>query len=670
MASVGDTLPQPEQGWRRYDDNYKDILYSEKYKKMSILTCYGGACSYVDNVPHDETSINFAFIGTKIRIICVNYIDRSDIVDIDIDGVVEQFSTKENIANTSKIDYEKLNLENKIHNVKISVNRNSMVHLLFDCVDIDEDGYILSPIEGILTQKNSIEDMEIGDIISCKYTATTAGKIGEFSELGVCNCEEISRDVSSPTPNGKFFFIKVDDNKLIADRNIQNNISWNEINKSDIDFFYREKVFPIEICESDETEEYLLKASSVYNERYAYKAFGSKLGWHSSSKVYPHILQVTFKTQLQRINSYKFHFGNSEQFPQSATEWTIEGSNDETTWIILHNVKESIAPKHDQIKNYTFKNENFYKHYRIKITNSNSVDKSVAIKCLDFFCKNFSICLPDGGVAYNDDITTSFPTKALKSNEGDDYIIKESGALNAKYFAYFAFNKTTINEDDCWHSPLDNNPYITISSKKDKIISSGFRLTNRNCPSSIMPPANCIVYGSNDNKTFEKIYETSNFPTTNSAISYHYFNSQVEYLCYIFSFIGVGTSVAIGELEIFKEYDYKDSSPSPINKNQGGWPISNDWDKYVWKNDLNGKIEPGDNNIWNYKNIASICKNVSLLSLVDVNGIRPSGTSIVLRGCTDKYINDRSPKRYGIVNTNFLASNSGFRPMLVIGGDV
>ncbi|AXU72307.1 TPA: hypothetical protein ACG3PC_000127 [Clostridioides difficile] len=85
---------------------------------------------------------------------------------------------------------------------------------------------------------------------------------------------------------------------------------------------------------------------------------------------------------------------------------------------------------------------------------------------------------------------------------------------------------------------------------------------------------------------------------------------------------------------------------------------------------MNGKIESGDNNIWNYKDIASIFKNVSFLPLVDVNGIRPSGTSIVLRGYIDRYVNDNSPKRFGIVNTNYLDSNVGFRPMLVIGGDI
>ncbi|MCC0638968.1 MULTISPECIES: discoidin domain-containing protein [unclassified Clostridioides] len=669
MTRVGDSLPQPEAGWRRYDDNYKDIIYSEKYNKMRILTCYGGECSYVDNIPYDETSIKFAFVGTKIRIICVNYIDRSDIVDIDIDGVVEQFSTKENIQNTSKVDYEKLNLENKIHNVKISVNKNSQgVHLLFDCIDIDEDGYILSPIEGTLLQRTSIEDMEIGDIISCRYTASTTGKIGGFSELGKCNCEEIPRDVSSSTPDGKFFFVKVDDNKLIADRNIQNNISWNEIN-GNLDMFYKEKIFPLNICESDETDEYVLKASSVYNERYAYKAFGSKLGWHSKGVGYPHTLQVTFKTQPQRINFYKFHFGNSEQFPQSATEWTIEASNDELNWVILHTVKENPAPKHDQIKNYIFKNENFYAHYRIKITNSNSVDKSVAIKCLDFFYKKFSMCLPDGGVAYNNDITVSFPKKALNANETDEYILEQSSTYSTGFLAYLDFNKTNIDSNDCWHSNSEPNPYIKVSSKKDKIQVSGFRLTNRNCPGSIQPPSSCTVYGSNDNTVFEKIYETSNLPSGNKATSYHYFNSQVEYLHYKFNFQHADLYIAVGELELFKEYEYKDSPSSLVNKNQGGWPTNNDWDKYIWKNNLNGKIDAGDNNIWNYKYLVSFTKNIAILSIQSIYGNIPDGNRIVVRGYNDQYVNDNSPKRLDISITTHKSSTFGFRPMLIIRGE-
>ncbi|MDB3083419.1 hypothetical protein C4097_02455 [Clostridioides difficile] len=669
MTSTGSIPIQTKTGWKRYDDNHINILYSKNYKRTSLSTCYGGSCSYVIDAPHDETNINFTFIGTKIRLFCVKFNDRSDVVDIDIDGAIEQFSTKDNSGNISTVVYEKLGLENKIHNVKISINKKSQsVHFLFDCVDIDEDGYILSPIEGRLTQRTSIEDMEIGDIISCRYTASTAGKIGDFSELGNCNCEEITRDVSSSTPDGKFFFVKVDDNKLIADRNIQNNISWNQIN-GNLDIFYKEKIFPLNICESDETDEYVLKASSVYNERYAYKAFGSKLGWHSKGAGYPHTLQVTFKTQPQRINFYKFHFGNTEQYPQSATEWTIEASNDELNWVVLHTVKENPAPKHDQIKNYIFKNENFYKHYRIKITNSNSVDKSVAIKCLDFFYKEFSMCLPDGGVAYNNDITVSFPKKALNANETDEYILYASGSLSDALLTYKAFNKTNIDSNDCWHSPNEANPYIKIFSKKEKIISNGFIFTNRNSDLFPQAPNLCIVYGSNDNEKFEKIYESSSFPQNARAVSYHYFNSQVEYLYYQFNFSGATGYVAIGELEMLKEYEYKNSSSSLVNKNQGGWPTINDWDTYIWKNNLNGKIDAGDNDIWNYKYLVSFTKNIAILSIQSIYGTIPDGNRIVVRGYNDQYVNDNSPKRLDISITTHKSSTFGFRPMLVIGGE-
>ncbi|MCC0781725.1 hypothetical protein IR152_00970 [Clostridioides sp. ES-S-0108-01] len=128
--------------------------------------------------------------------------------------------------------------------------------------------------------------------------------------------------------------------------------------------------------------------------------------------------------------------------------------------------------------------------------------------------------------------------------------------------------------------------------------------------------------------------------------------------------------MAIGNLEILKDYKYKDSPSSSVNKNQGGWPTVNDWDTYIWKSNLNGKVESGDNNIWNYKYVASLTNNIAILSVVDVTGTRPDGTSVAVRGYNDKYVNDSSPKRFGIINNAYTASNVGFRPMLVIGGDI
>ncbi|MCC0628511.1 MULTISPECIES: discoidin domain-containing protein [unclassified Clostridioides] len=534
MASIGDSLPQPEEGWKRYNDDFINIFYSELYKRVPISSCYGGMGTYVKNVPYDETDINFSFIGSKVRIMCDVCSDRSDLIDINLDGKVEQFSTRTgNAMNFSKIVYEKLDLDNKLHNIKISINKNSVVvYLFFDCIDIDESGHILSPIEYKLTQRTSIEDMEIGDIISCRYTASIAGEVGSFSELGICNCEEIPRDVSSATPDGKFFFIKVDDNKLIADRNIQNNISWNQTN-GNLDFLWKEKVFPLSTCESDETEEYILKASSVFAECYPFYAFDDYINsmWHSNPG-YPQTVQVTFKKKHQIINFYKITIRNNYMI-QAPAKWTIEGSNDETIWNILHNGSINASPSPGQVFYFNFNNETEYKHYRIKITDSYSTTSHVAIAEIEYFYikKDGKICLPDGGVAYNDDITVSFSKKALISKD-------------------------------------------------------------------------------------------------------------------------------------------KNSFSSSTNKNQGGWPTVNDWDTYIWKSNLNGKVESGDNNIWNYKYVASLTNNIAILSVVDVTGTRPDGTSVAVRGYNDKYVNDSSPKRFGIINNAYTASNVGFRPMLVIGGDI
>jgi len=82
----------------------------------------------------------------------------------------------------------------------------------------------------ILTEKTTIEDMEIGDCIPCRYKAPVSGAVGEFSELGTCNAAEISKNGNVATPDGKFYFIKVDKGLLVADRVVQTDISWKTLN--------------------------------------------------------------------------------------------------------------------------------------------------------------------------------------------------------------------------------------------------------------------------------------------------------------------------------------------------------------------------------------------------------------------------------------------------------
>jgi len=76
----------------------------------------------------------------------------------------------------------------------------------------------------------SLSNMEIGDYIPCRYTATS-GIAGSFSELGTCEADEISVS-GTDTPDGKFNFVKVAKGTLVADRNLQTGVSWNILNSA------------------------------------------------------------------------------------------------------------------------------------------------------------------------------------------------------------------------------------------------------------------------------------------------------------------------------------------------------------------------------------------------------------------------------------------------------
>lgn len=584
MSIVGEQLLQPEDGWQRIDNIDNSFKYIGLWKKDTSQGLYNNTGMYIqENATIEEVNssyITFAFYGSKIRIFHTRYTSHSSNMKCIIDDIEYENYNIHGETMRQYLAFEKINLEKKIH--VVTIKSGDVVRFDFDCVDIDEDGYMVDLIETKLTKKSTLDSMEIGDIISCRYTAPISGKVGYFSELGTCNCEGIDKDVSPDTPDGKFYFIKVDDNKLIADRNVQSSISWKELNKNKL------------TCKMDTPNSSVLDKETE-------EGFSVESG----------------TCLIEKIS--EFSIGDT-LYDLSPTKNNATISN--------------------CIKEYDQSNKYYY-------------------------------TIPSGGVAYNDDITISFPKKDLKSNEGDDYILEQSSIYSAGLLAYLAFNKTNIDSNDCWHSSSEPNPYIKVSSKKDKIQASGFRLTNRNCPASIQPPSSCIVYGSNDNTAFEKIYETSNLPSGNKATSYHHFNSQVEYLHYKFSFQHIDLYVAVGELEIFKEYEYENSSSSLINKNQGGWPIENDWDKYIRNSNLKEKIIAGDNEIWNYHNMSSLCKEKVITGLKDINSENletPSGNILIpIRGKTED-IDDLSAKRFNICLSSSVAKNIGFRPVLITEG--
>lgn len=74
----------------------------------------------------------------------------------------------------------------------------------------------------------SLAGMEVGDYIVCNYQASS-GAVGTFHNLGGSPTIEIPV-TGTATPNGSFYFIKVDKGLLIADRVVQRSISWATLN--------------------------------------------------------------------------------------------------------------------------------------------------------------------------------------------------------------------------------------------------------------------------------------------------------------------------------------------------------------------------------------------------------------------------------------------------------
>lgn len=236
MATIGDKLTAPESGWKRYDDSSGEFRYTDfTQKNWSDSSAYKGATSYNAN-GSTIGKIEFAFKGTKLRIISSSTRpERANSIDVIIDGVTETFSPRTSATVYQTLVYEKTGLVDTIHKVEIAnfqgVDFSTVAAFGFDAVDIDSTGRLFH-----LDEVTHIKYLEVGKRIRCHYQASS-GQVGVFSGLG----EETSDFIpiaSTATPNGDFYFIMVEDwngnKKLISDRVIQHSITWDKLNLAGI----------------------------------------------------------------------------------------------------------------------------------------------------------------------------------------------------------------------------------------------------------------------------------------------------------------------------------------------------------------------------------------------------------------------------------------------------
>lgn len=144
MANVGERLTSPEVGMKRIDDTNINIKYDGNlisYSSTNSTVYYNNTVHYNWNTSDGTIGeVIFYFYGEKIQIMCgyvASFAYGNHTVYIDDTEVGSIYKLQE--VNAQILAFQKLDLDKKIH--KVVINFNGVFGL--DCIDIDEDGYMI-----------------------------------------------------------------------------------------------------------------------------------------------------------------------------------------------------------------------------------------------------------------------------------------------------------------------------------------------------------------------------------------------------------------------------------------------------------------------------------------------------------------------------------------------
>lgn len=162
MATIGQTLPQPETGWKRYDNTYSLIEYTGDFTHETVTGAYNNTTSFN---PKGSTGgeINFFFEGDSIRILSPNHPTiRTPRASIFIDDV--EYEIRCNYINDyAVLSFEKTNLAKALHKVVIknfSLNSgtgSTYAPFGLDAIDINSDGQIRELQKKMIVRNHSTQ---------------------------------------------------------------------------------------------------------------------------------------------------------------------------------------------------------------------------------------------------------------------------------------------------------------------------------------------------------------------------------------------------------------------------------------------------------------------------------------------------------------------------------
>ncbi|MBB4823635.1 hypothetical protein HNO89_000855 [Sporosarcina luteola] len=180
-----------------------------------------------------NASFTFQISGTSLFLYGTNHakgiLKLRVIIDNKITNVIIKDSVDEKLYGSFMRQqlFQTTNLKKGLHDVTVEV-LSDHPDFLFQGIEVDKNGRAYH-----IHEVTTVDELEIGKRIRCHYEATY-NTVGKFSELGEERGAFLPVDASAE-PIGDFYFIMVDEingeKKLIADRNVQNYISWVTLNQ-------------------------------------------------------------------------------------------------------------------------------------------------------------------------------------------------------------------------------------------------------------------------------------------------------------------------------------------------------------------------------------------------------------------------------------------------------
>ncbi len=174
MATVGQVLTAPEEGWRRLDDRDKNISYIGTWTTDAISGEYNTTITVIpEGVSVDvvnSSSIKFNFTGTSIRFIHSKHPQHSKTISYKIDGELVCTANMDNDTVIRQIlGLEKTDLVNKEHSVEIYSGDG--IRFDFDCLDIDATGELKPYSRGKVLLRITMNDSSEREYYLLDYEA-------------------------------------------------------------------------------------------------------------------------------------------------------------------------------------------------------------------------------------------------------------------------------------------------------------------------------------------------------------------------------------------------------------------------------------------------------------------------------------------------------------------